>query len=115
MTSVSELQDKKIALLGFGVEGLSTAKYLSSHNLPFSILDSNPSLVVPDSIKVENTFLGENYLAHLNKFDVAIRTPGIRMSIKEIQDFKNSGKELTSQTKIFFDLCQADIIGVTGT
>lgn len=117
MRSITEFQDKKIAILGFGVEGLSTAKYLLAHNLPFSILDSDPDLVIPPDIqlKTDNVFLGEGYLSHLKNFDIAVRAPGIRLSIKEIQSFKNSGKELTSQIKIFFDLCPAEIIGVTGT
>jgi UDP-N-acetylmuramoylalanine--D-glutamate ligase len=117
MTSLTQLQNKKIAILGLGVEGLSSARYLTLHNLPFSILDSDPNLSVPVEVRVkaQAIFLGVDYLSHLNKFDVAIRTPGIRLSSQEIQDFKNSGKELTSQTKLFFDLCPAQIIGVTGT
>lgn len=117
MISIEELKNKKIALLGFGIEGLSTAKYLAKHNLNFSVLDWNRNLVIPDELAVnlQEVILGENYLGVLNKFDLIIRSPGIRLSMRQLQDFKNSGKEITSQTKIFFDLTPTQIIGVTGT
>ena len=37
------------------------------------------------------------------------------MDIAEIKDVLRSGAKITSQTKIFFDLCPGKIIGVTGT
>ena len=59
--------------------------------------------------------LGEKYLKDLDTYDVILRSPGIKMDIAEIKDVLRSGAKITSQTKIFFDLCPGKIIGVTGT
>lgn len=117
MISLEELKNKKIALLGFGTEGQSTAIYLAKHNLSFSILDQDEKVTIPETLRPHllETILGENYLNFLNKFDVVIRSPGIRLSMPSLQAFKNAGGQLTSQIKMFFDLTPASIIGVTGT
>ncbi|TSC93043.1 MAG: UDP-N-acetylmuramoylalanine--D-glutamate ligase [Candidatus Berkelbacteria bacterium Licking1014_7] len=59
--------------------------------------------------------LGEEYLDNLDNFDLVIRTPGIPYLNQKIQQARNQGAIITSQTKLFFDLCPAKIIGITGT
>jgi len=51
----------------------------------------------------------------LDKFDVVFRTPGISPLKKQLIKAKKRGVEISSQIKLFFDLCPAKIIGVTGT
>lgn len=59
--------------------------------------------------------LGTTYLQNLEKADIIVRTPGMNPRLPELQDLRKQGKEITSLTKIFFDVCHAPIIGVTGT
>jgi UDP-N-acetylmuramoylalanine--D-glutamate ligase len=54
--------------------------------------------------------LGKEYLKNLERFDVVVRTPGMSLRLPQLR-----GRELTSSTKLFFSLCPAPIIGVTGT
>ena len=117
MTSLSELNNKKIAILGFGQEGVSTANYLQRHGFKYSILDSNPALELDQNTQagLVDLVTGPDYLANLENYDVIFRSPGIRATLPEIQNAKEKGKTITSQTKLFFDLCPAQIIGVTGT
>jgi UDP-N-acetylmuramoylalanine--D-glutamate ligase len=59
-----------------------------------------------------NFVLGEFYLERIKGFDLVVRSPGIKLSVLE----KYVSKEkITSQIKLFFDLCPAEIIGITGT
>jgi UDP-N-acetylmuramoylalanine--D-glutamate ligase len=58
---------------------------------------------------------GDDYLKNLDNFDVIIRSPGVKRNLPEILNAEKKGVEITSQTKIFFDLCLAPIIGITGT
>lgn len=121
---LEELKNKKIAILGFGVEGVSVAKFLLKHNLSFTILDkkNETSLEteyqdVYKSLKDGNIpfVCGADYLSRLEEFEVIFRTPGIPVLTPEIAEAKEKGITITSLTKLFFELCPAPIIGVTGT
>ncbi|MBI4079040.1 MAG: UDP-N-acetylmuramoyl-L-alanine--D-glutamate ligase, partial [Candidatus Levybacteria bacterium] len=92
--------NKKIAVLGAGVEGFSSAVWLKKHGAKVTLLDKNQ---------------GENYLEGLEQYDMIVRSPGVKLNLPQIQAAKKKGVEITSQTKIFFDLCPGKIIGVTGT
>ncbi|OGH10724.1 MAG: UDP-N-acetylmuramoylalanine--D-glutamate ligase [Candidatus Levybacteria bacterium RIFCSPLOWO2_01_FULL_36_13] len=89
-------KNKKIAVIGEGIEGLSSAKFLEKQDAEVTILDQKQ---------------GSNYLDNLEKYDLVVRSPGIKLEL-----LKNVPQEkVTSQTKLFFDLCPCPIIGVTGT
>jgi UDP-N-acetylmuramoylalanine--D-glutamate ligase len=92
-----DFKNKKIAVIGLGIEGESSVKYLEDKGAEVFSLDLKQ---------------GSDYLNDLNKYDILVRSPGIKLSILE----KVISKEkITSQTKLFFDLCPGKIIGVTGT
>jgi UDP-N-acetylmuramoylalanine--D-glutamate ligase len=94
---LNEFQNKKIAIVGEGVEGLSSANFLKAQKAIVTILDQKQ---------------GDDYLKDLDKYDLVVRSPGIKLDLLE----KYVSKEkITSQTKLFFDLCPSEIIGVTGT
>ncbi|MFC1656225.1 UDP-N-acetylmuramoyl-L-alanine--D-glutamate ligase, partial [Patescibacteria group bacterium] len=43
------------------------------------------------------------------------RSPGIHVDYPELQKAREKGSNITSATKLFFDICPCPIIGVTGT
>lgn len=90
-----DFQGKKIAVLGSGIEGESSAKFLTEKGARVTILDEK---IDPD------------YLKDLDQYDLIVRSPGVNPDLLE-----NYKEKVTSQTKIFFDLCPGQIIGVTGT
>ena len=60
--------------------------------------------------------LGKNYDANLDKFDIVFRVAGYPLFSTEIRKAKKAGVEISSPTKLFFELCPTkNIIGVTGT
>jgi len=91
---------KKIAILGYGIEGQDAEKYLISKGAKITILDQKMDV---------------NYLNDLNNFDVIVRSPGVYRFKPEIVEAEKAGVKITSSIKIFFDECPAKIIGVTGT
>ena len=52
----------------------------------------------------------ERPFENLTKYDILVRSPGVYRYRPEF-----AGLNVTSKTKIFFDVCPARIIGVTGT
>jgi UDP-N-acetylmuramoylalanine--D-glutamate ligase len=93
------LKNKKIAVVNSGgrVESDSSAKFLKSQGASVTVFDLTQ---------------GEDSLAGLDKYDLVFRSPGVKIST--LEKFVSKEK-ITSQIKIFFDLCPSEIIGVTGT
>ncbi len=95
----NDFNGQKIAVIGAGVEGLSSEKWLVARGAEVIVLDKND---------------GEDYLKGLDQYDLIVRSPGVKLSV--IQEALGDKKvEITSQIKLFFDLCPSKIIGVTGT
>ncbi|MCL5795866.1 MAG: UDP-N-acetylmuramoyl-L-alanine--D-glutamate ligase [Patescibacteria group bacterium] len=134
-----EFLGKRIAILGYGIENQALTKWLIKHGANnITICDKNPKSEVLNPKQIQNSCLagrrakskilsknyplsiinyqlGQGYLKNLDKFDIVFRTPGIPYLAPEIQQAKKIGVEISSQIKLFFDLCPAKIIGVTGT
>ena len=98
-----------IALLGFGIEGKSAYAYLSRQyaGASFVVYDekSQQPLDLPEGIG----FHGNLKDFHGIQADLVIRTPSVAPARV------SATGEITSVTKLFFDACPAQIIGVTGT
>ena len=128
--TIYSFKHKKIAVVGLGVEGLSSVRYFAQKGADVTVLDQNPSFAKASEgkgSKEENDLIavlkkigclfkfGKDYLKNLGEFEIIVRSPGIKRAIQEFQEAEVEGIEITSQTKLFFDLCPCKIIGVTGT
>lgn len=112
-----EYRYKKILILGFGREGVSSYNFLLKRGFSnITIADSNP-LLGENKISYgihENTTViaGSHYLDSLNDYDQIIKTPGI--TLKVIKNKVRTGK-LNSQAELFLGQYSRQVIGVTGT
>ena len=105
----------KILILGFGMEGRSTAKFFDMHypSCHLTIADQNPHLHTGnDNNKNWNYRVGKHYLEEIDQYDLVIKSPGIPENLIKGKLDKN---KLTSQTEIFLRLFHDKTIGVTGT
>jgi UDP-N-acetylmuramoylalanine--D-glutamate ligase len=114
------IKGKKVAVLGIGVSNTPLIKFLKSMNVDVTAFDKaeyeNLKSVIDELKDLElNYSLGENYLNKLVGFDVIFRTPGMRFDLPELVSEKARGAEITSEMEVFFDLCPAEIIAVTGS
>jgi len=110
---------QKIAILGFGKEGKSSYDFFKRtaefHGADIWILDEDKKTKIPAGAFSQ---LGVSYLKKLERFDVIVRSPGIKYHSPEIQSAIKNGVEVTSPTKLFFKFAlekTKNIIGVTGT
>lgn len=111
---VELLNNKNIAILGFGREGKATYNFIRNHvgNQSVTIIDKND--VSDDELLVNDTTVkvisGEDYLNNLEIYDMVIKTPGI--SLKDI----NSDKvNITSEMELLLEVNKERVIGITGT
>lgn len=114
-----DLKNKRIAILGFGMEGKDLANILPMSVDSITVLDkkSETEIDFSDTDKQRIRIIcGEDYLkSGLTEFDIIFRSPGVYKHLPEIIEAEKSGVLISSATKLFFDLCPAKIIGVTGT
>ena len=91
MSIISELDNKKILIWGYGREGKSTERFLKGHC---------PSVVAEIYEGTGEDIVFDNY-------DLVIKSPGINTPIEN--------EKMTSQTELFLSQFSKQTIGVTGT
>ncbi len=96
-----ELEGKNIGIIGLGTNNRKLAEFLSAQGIKFGTIDQWTG--------------NETLIGRLDDFDIIFRTPGLPYNSAAVQQAKNKGVIISSQTKLFFELCPAPIIGVTGT
>jgi UDP-N-acetylmuramoylalanine--D-glutamate ligase len=103
-----------VAILGYAVDGVSSAKYWHNLGNEITVCDKDPNVQVPNWATAK---LGEKYLNGLEAFDLIVRSPGVHPS--EITKASPGApailKKVTSCVNEFFAQCPAPIIAVTGT
>ncbi|MBU1445781.1 UDP-N-acetylmuramoyl-L-alanine--D-glutamate ligase [Patescibacteria group bacterium] len=107
-------KESKIAILGMGIEGIAIKDYLKKHGyLNLTLCDQKNDLAIYShdfSLKT-----GEKAFKDLSEFDVIFRSPGIHKDHTEILKARKNGAIITSATKIFFEICPCEIVGISGT
>ncbi len=118
---VTEFKNKKVVILGLGMEGMDVCRYLSASGAKITFFDQKEKddlkELVREGRKLGAAFkLGRNYLkGGLLDFDFVFRSPGFYRFLPEITAVQKGGAVISSATKLFFEQCPAKIIGITGT
>ncbi|MFZ5437682.1 MAG: UDP-N-acetylmuramoyl-L-alanine--D-glutamate ligase [Patescibacteria group bacterium] len=121
---LANLEKNSILILGMGREGWSTYYFLRTKfpNKKLAVADKQPlekfaedqQQLLKDDPHLEYYF-GDNHLTNLKNYQLIFKSPGIPQTIPAIDQAKQSGSQLTSNTQLFFALCPGITIGVTGT
>lgn len=111
---MTNYKDKKIAVLGWGVDTEDIVPFLLDQGVDITVYDRKKSLDTKYTQALKWK-LGSDDFGDLSTFDLIIRNPAVYRYRQEITSAEKSGVEISSKIKIFFDLCPAKIIGVTGT
>lgn len=109
------LDDKKILILGFGKEGVSTYKFIRKHFPDKKIYISDKKTTNEEIIKKDinvNINFGDNYLDNLKDFDIIMKSPGISFANINIDSFKD---KIKSELELFLEYMDVKTIGVTGS
>ncbi len=107
-----------VGILGFGVEGQSTLRYLFREGVrEIVVMDKNPVNLpeAPIGINVK-VFSGENYLEGLRECVTVVRSAGVYPMSQDLFKFQMNGGMMTSQIQLFLEQTKSKkVIGVTGT
>ncbi|MDO4714228.1 MAG: hypothetical protein Q4B28_06390 [bacterium] len=75
--NTKQFAGKKIAILGFGLEGKSTLNFLLENHFEFdtiTVLDANAQQLAQPGIAQQT---GKEYLTHLDQYDVIFKSAGV--------------------------------------
>ena len=119
---ISELEHKRILIVGFGREGQDSFLFLRKKfpDKNIGIADKKEFQELPkeaqEMLNADHKvvlYFGPTYVKQIHAYDVIIKSPGIPARV--IRSLTKKNQILTSQTNLFFANCKGTIIGVTGT
>ncbi len=115
------LQDRTVVVLGLGVEGLSTLKFLLAHSennlMVADAKDAAAELRHDPAIASRVAFhCGGDYLSILESHEVIVmKSPGIPATLPALEDFARGGGRILSNMTVFFELFAGTSIAISGT
>jgi UDP-N-acetylmuramoylalanine--D-glutamate ligase len=115
-------KDKQVLIMGLGRfgGGVDAAKFTHSAGAKVAITDLLPAEELSDSISQLKELdeiryhLGSHDRSDFEKADVVIVNPAVPQDNEFVKLARTCGKFVTSQIEIFFQLCSATIVGITG-
>ncbi len=113
---------KAVLVMGLGRfgGGVDVAKFAVAGGAKVIVTDSASPKKLSDSIKQLDEFpgiefhLGSHDPADFENADVVVANPAVAPDNKFLEIARRHGRLVTSQMNIFFELCPATIIGITG-
>lgn len=125
MKSIDEFNNMikgcKAAVVGIGVSNVPLIKFLIAHGASVVAHDKRTAEQLGDTYNELKELgvqfvLGETYLDKIDDdVKVIYKTPGVRFDVPALKTAVENGAELSSEMELFFELCPADIIAVTGS
>jgi UDP-N-acetylmuramoylalanine--D-glutamate ligase len=120
--SYFNLKGKTVLIMGLGRfgGGLDAAQFAAGTGAKVIVTDLASSEKLGDSVKELEKFpnielhLGRHDEKDFETSDIIIANPAVPGNNKFLQIARNAGRHVTSQINIFFELCPAKIIGITG-
>jgi UDP-N-acetylmuramoylalanine--D-glutamate ligase len=116
---INELQQSKVAVVGIGMSGMSTLRFLLSKGVAPKIFDSRltPPVAEKDQQflnEVEHKF-GEFELDEFNGFDYVIVSPGISLKEPALANAQRCNENIFCDVELFARINTKPVIAVTGS
>lgn len=117
-----QLYGKRALVMGLGVHGggLGVARFLVEQGADVTVTDLRsaallaPSLAALDGLPVRFV-LGEHREEDFRNTDLVVRNPGVPRESRFLQIARAAGAAIEMEMTLFFRLCPAPILAITGT
>jgi UDP-N-acetylmuramoylalanine--D-glutamate ligase len=114
-------KDKKILVMGLGRfgGGVDVVKFACEKGARVIVTDLAKQEALAESISQLKGLdveyhLGSHEPADFEQADMVVANPAVPLDNKFLQIARKAGRKVTSQIELFFELCPAMIIGITG-
>lgn len=120
---LADFQGKRVLVMGLGLHGggVEAVKFLVRYGAIITVTDLRTRAVLRPSLDALNAFpavayvLGEHRESDFTDTDLILKNPGVPPDSSYLAVASKAGIPITTDMGIFFRICPARIIGVTGT
>ncbi|MDI6870463.1 MAG: UDP-N-acetylmuramoyl-L-alanine--D-glutamate ligase [Bacillota bacterium] len=115
-----DVAGKRVAVVGLGVANLPLVRFLQGKGAMVTGCDRKSREELGDRMRqLEEAGcalqLGPGYLSNLAEQELIFLTPGMRKNLPEIERARAAGAVVSSEIRLFFELCRAPVLGITGS
>jgi len=116
---MAEFRGQKVSIIGLGREGMALARFLTQRGATVTVSDLKTREELAERIEGLSEFLVRFKLGghpqSLLDADAIYVSPGVPQDIPLLVEARKRGVPISSETRLFFGLCPAPIIGITGS
>ncbi len=117
---MSKYKGKKVLVVGFGVSGVSVAKYMSKQGAKVTVTDTKQKSELTESVnacadlKIEYE-LGKHNDLSFRSADMVVMSPGVPLNIKPLDGTREMNIAITNEIDLAAAALKEPLIAVTGT
>jgi UDP-N-acetylmuramoylalanine--D-glutamate ligase len=111
---------KRVTVLGLGIEGVDLVRYLASRGASVTVTDTRSEPALASRIRelegLPVTYsLGEHSAEAILGADEVYVSQSVSLALPVLDEARERGIPISSMTKLFFELCPGAIVGITGS
>jgi len=115
-----DFTDKRVTVVGLGIEGVDMVRFLSRHHAEVTVSDSKTRERLTERLlDVErldvNLSLGTNDEAAIAAAEALFVSQGVPLDLPQLKTARDHGVPFLSMVGLFFELCPGPIVGITGS
>ena len=116
----SAISGQRALVIGLAREGVDLARFLSAHGAEVTVTDVKSADALGESIAaLDGTnvafHVGGHELTDVDRADVVYASPGVPPENAVLARARERGVRVSSLVELFFALCPAPIVGITGS
>ena len=115
-----DFTDKRVTVVGLGIEGVDMVRFLSRHHAEVTVSDSKTRERLAERLRdVEplgvNLSLGTNDEAAIAAAEALFVSQGVPLDLPQLKTARDQGVPFLSMVGLFLELCPGPIVGITGS
>ncbi|MEE8370401.1 MAG: UDP-N-acetylmuramoyl-L-alanine--D-glutamate ligase, partial [Dehalococcoidia bacterium] len=115
-----DFRDKRVTVVGLGIEGVDVARYLARHGAYVTVSDAKPAKALAERIEEVADLpvrlsLGGNDPREIAEADAIFVSQGVPLNLPGLAEACRRGTPLRSMLTLFMALCPGPIVGITGS
>lgn len=111
-------QGKRVAVIGLGISGLATVRFLLKHGVKPVLMDTRIKVAGLEQIpaeKVDGIYLGELDANRLAKMDVLLVSPGLDLTLPAVRFAIAQGVQIIGDVELFAMVNTKPVVAITGS
>lgn len=117
---MSKYKGKKVLVVGFGVSGVSVAKYMTKQGAKVTVTDVKQKSELTESVNACADFkieyeLGKHNDASFRAAEMVVMSPGVPLNIKPLEGTRELNIPITNEIDLAAAALKEPLIAVTGT